>query len=89
MLVIWFVVTGFARLMIGIAEWEMPGGGLIAVSGVVSLVLGLLIANSLPEAAAWAIGLLVGVDLIMYGITAIGASFATSRHREKGHAVTS
>ena len=61
----------------------------IAVSGVVSLVLGLLIANRLPEAAAWAIGLLVGVDLIMYGITAIAASFGTSRHREEGHAVTS
>ena len=89
MLVIWFVVSGFTRLMIGIAEWKMPGGGLIAVSGVVSLVLGLLIANRLPEAAAWAIGLLVGVDLIMYGITAIAASFGMSRHREEGHAVTS
>ena len=89
MLVIWFVVSGFTRLMIGIAEWKMPGGALIAVSGVVSLVLGLLIANRLPEAAAWAIGLLVGVDLLMYGITAIGASFGTSRHREEGHAVTS
>ena len=86
MLVIWFVVSGFTRLMIGIAEWKMPGGALIAVSGVVSLVLGLLIANRLPEAAAWAIGLLVGVDLIMYGITAIAASL---RQREEGHAVTS
>src|SRR5829696_696783 len=39
MLVMWFVVSGFTKLMIGIAERKMPGAGLVFVSGVVSLVL--------------------------------------------------
>ena len=89
MLVIWFVVSGFTRLMIGIAEWKLPGAWMMMVSGAVSLLLGILIANRLPEAAAWAIGLLVGVDLIMYGITAIAASFGMNRDREEEQAVTS
>lgn len=75
-LVIWFVATGLTQTMIGIAEWKMPGAGLMVLSGVVSFVLGLLIANELPEAAAWAIGLLVGIQLLFYGMGAIGTWFA-------------
>jgi uncharacterized membrane protein HdeD (DUF308 family) len=55
------------------------------LSGAVSLVLGIFIANRLPEAAAWAIGLLVGIDLIVYGVAAIGASLM-SRHPEEEQA---
>jgi uncharacterized membrane protein HdeD (DUF308 family) len=80
-LVIWFVATGLTQTMIGIAEWKMPGSGLMILSGIVSFVLGLLIANELPEAAAWAIGLLVGIQLIFYGMSALGTWFALGRSR--------
>jgi uncharacterized membrane protein HdeD (DUF308 family) len=73
MLVIWFVAVGFSQVMIGLAEIKLPGAGLLIVSGAISLVLGILIANRLPEAADWAIGLLVGIQLICYGIAAVGA----------------
>jgi uncharacterized membrane protein HdeD (DUF308 family) len=72
MLVIWFVASGFTQVLVGIAEWKLPGAGLLAFSGVLSLILGVLIANRLPESAAWAIGLLVGIQLVFYGISAIG-----------------
>src|SRR5215210_4443597 len=45
MLVIWFVAAGFMQVMIGIAELKLPSARLVALSGAVSLVLGLLIAN--------------------------------------------
>jgi uncharacterized membrane protein HdeD (DUF308 family) len=80
-LVIWFVATGLTQTMIGIAEWKMPGSGLMILSGIVSFVLGLLIANELPEAAAWAIGLLVGIQLIFYGMSALGTWFALGSAR--------
>jgi uncharacterized membrane protein HdeD (DUF308 family) len=73
MLVIWFVATGFTRIVVGIAEHGVPGWGLTILNGVVSLVLGILIANHLPESADWAIGLLVGIDLVLYGSTGIFA----------------
>jgi membrane protein HdeD len=80
MLVIWFVSVGFIQIVMGIAEWKLLGG-LVVLSGAVSLVLGILVANRLPEAAAWAIGLLVGVQLICYGLVSIAASYSVRRHQ--------
>ena len=83
MLVIWFVAIGFLELATGIAEWGSPGAVPMAVTGVLSLVLGFLISNDLPESAAWAIGLLVGVNLVSYGLTVIMTWF-TLRRRDRG-----
>jgi uncharacterized membrane protein HdeD (DUF308 family) len=67
MLVIWFVAIGVARLVTGLSELGVPGAGMTAVTGVLDLVLGILIAEQLPSSAAWAIGLIVGIDLIFSG----------------------
>jgi uncharacterized membrane protein HdeD (DUF308 family) len=83
MLVIWFVAVGFTRIVIGIAEHGAPGWGLVVLNGALSLVLGILIANKLPESADWAIGLLVGIDLLFYGSTMVFAWYALG-HRPEG-----
>ncbi|MEA2466346.1 MAG: hypothetical protein QOJ57_472 [Thermoleophilaceae bacterium] len=70
-LVIWFIATGTARLIVGIAERGVPGWGMTALSGAISIVLGILIAEKLPSSADWAIGLIVGVDLIFSGTVLI------------------
>jgi len=49
---------------------------LVVLSGVLALLLGLLIALELPESAAWATGLIVGVDLIITGTLPIGLARA-------------
>ena len=49
------------------------------VDGVLSLILGLLIAVSLPSSAAWAIGLLVGFYMLWWGSGALVAAFVTRR----------
>jgi uncharacterized membrane protein HdeD (DUF308 family) len=67
-LVIWFMATGTARLIVGIAERGVPGWGMTALSGAISIALGLLIAGKLPSSADWAIGLIVGVDLLFAGM---------------------
>lgn len=82
-LVIWFAAIGVSRIAIGIAERGAPGAGLTALSGVVSLLLGILIANELPGAATWAIGLLVGIDLLFYAVSAIGAWWTLRRMPEE------
>ena len=71
MLVLWFVAVGVARLVIGITGQGLPGAGWLMLSGALSLLLGLLIALQLPDSAAWAIGLLVGVELIFTGTALI------------------
>jgi uncharacterized membrane protein HdeD (DUF308 family) len=68
-LVIWFMATGTARVIVGIAERGLPGWGLTILSGAISIALGVLIAERLPSSAGWAIGLIVGVDLLFSGTT--------------------
>jgi uncharacterized membrane protein HdeD (DUF308 family) len=68
-LVIWFMATGTARVIVGIAERGLPGWGLTVLSGAISIALGVLIAERLPSSAGWAIGLVVGVDLLFSGTT--------------------
>jgi uncharacterized membrane protein HdeD (DUF308 family) len=79
-LVIWFMATGTARVIVGIAERGLPGWGMTVLSGVISIVLGVLIAEKLPSSADWAIGLIVGVDLFFAGITLTSLAY-TLRNR--------
>jgi uncharacterized membrane protein HdeD (DUF308 family) len=66
-LVIWFIAVGTARVILGLAEREMPGAWMNVLSGAISIALGVLIAAKLPSSADWAIGLIVGVDLLFSG----------------------
>jgi uncharacterized membrane protein HdeD (DUF308 family) len=71
MLVVWFVAIGCARLAGGLAHLGFPGAGVTAFSGLLSIVLGILIAEDLPSSSDWAIGLLVGIDLLFFGLKAL------------------
>jgi uncharacterized membrane protein HdeD (DUF308 family) len=79
MLVIWFVAIGFGRIAGGLAALGTPGSGFVIANGVVSLVLGILIAKELPESSDWAIGLLVGIDLVVFGVCALWLAAAVGR----------
>jgi uncharacterized membrane protein HdeD (DUF308 family) len=76
MLVLWFVGVGIARIAGGLASLGSPGAGYTIGAGAASLVLGILIARRLPSAADWAIGLLVGIDFIVYVLLALGRAFS-------------
>jgi uncharacterized membrane protein HdeD (DUF308 family) len=70
----WFMVSGALQLATWWTERGQPGAGLIAFNGVLSTILGILIAVSLPSSAAWAIGLLVGIDLLFWGTRVLMAA---------------
>ena len=70
MLVLWFVAIGVARIVIAI----MARSWLLGLSGALALILGVLIALELPESAQWAIGLIVGIDLIFTGALLIATA---------------
>jgi uncharacterized membrane protein HdeD (DUF308 family) len=42
-----------------------------AISGLLAVIMGFLIAASLPSSAGWAIGLLIGINLIFWGVRAL------------------
>jgi uncharacterized membrane protein HdeD (DUF308 family) len=78
-LAVWFIGTGVLLLWGAMRLRGRPGWGLAALNGVVSLALGLLIALDLPSSAAWAVGLLVGINLLFFGVRALVAASTLKR----------
>jgi uncharacterized membrane protein HdeD (DUF308 family) len=70
-LAVWFFARGILTLMYAMQWRGVPGSWIYALGGILSVILGFLIAASLPSSATWAIGLLVGVDLIFWGVRAL------------------
>jgi uncharacterized membrane protein HdeD (DUF308 family) len=58
---------------------SLPGAGWVLVDGIVTLILGFLIAYPWPISSAWAIGTLVGVNLLVSGFTRLMYSGAARR----------
>jgi uncharacterized membrane protein HdeD (DUF308 family) len=83
LLVIWFVVSGGLQLAAARQLRGLPGAGWMLFGGVLAIVLGVLIAVGLPSSAEWAIGLLVGVNLIFWGTRALVAASLLKRVVER------
>jgi uncharacterized membrane protein HdeD (DUF308 family) len=68
-LVAFFVIEGIASIMFALDHKRELSGrwGWMLVSGIVDLVLASLIFTGLPSTAAWAIGLLVGINMVFGG----------------------
>ena len=62
----YFMVGGLFKA-IGSMVLQFPSWGWSVASGVVSVVLGVLLAMQWPVSGLWFIGFAVGVDLILYG----------------------
>jgi uncharacterized membrane protein HdeD (DUF308 family) len=73
-LAVWFFARGILTLLYAIQWRGTPGSWIYALGGTLCVILGFLIAASLPSSATWAIGLLVGVDLIFWGVRALVGS---------------
>lgn len=52
---------------------------LVALNGVVTLILGILVLNHFPSSALWLIGLYVGISLLMSGISLLAAALVARR----------
>ncbi len=84
-LVVFFVMEGVASIMYALDHRrDLPATwGWMLVSGVVDLVLAAFIFAGLPASAAWAIGLLVGINMVFGGTALIAMALRarTSRRR--------
>jgi uncharacterized membrane protein HdeD (DUF308 family) len=71
LLAIFFVMEGIWKIIASFSYRPASGWLLMLASGVIALVLGLLIGRQWPLSGLWAIGVLVGVDLLMTGISMV------------------
>jgi uncharacterized membrane protein HdeD (DUF308 family) len=66
---IYFLLMGITRTTIAFTARGQPNAGWLGLSGVCGLLIGILVLAKFPSSADWAIGLLVGIDLIFAGWT--------------------
>ncbi len=80
-LIAFFVVEGIVSIMYAIEHRSQLTGrwGWMLVSGIVDLIIAIIIFAGLPETAAWAIGLLVGINMLFGGSALIAIALA-ARH---------
>ncbi|MDX1677744.1 HdeD family acid-resistance protein [Arsukibacterium sp.] len=74
-----FVVQGIAEIIVALQHRQWASWGWLLISGVVSLIIGLLLVAGLPGTASWAIGLLVGINLIFSGSWLLLLGFAVDK----------
>ncbi len=76
-----FIVEGIASIMYAIEHRNQLSGrwGWMLLSGIVDLILAAIIIACLPGTAAWALGLLVGINMLFGGAAMIGMALA-ARH---------
>jgi uncharacterized membrane protein HdeD (DUF308 family) len=70
-LAVWFFASGVLSVTHALQWRGTPESWMTGVGGALSIILGFLIAASLPSSAAWAVGLLVGINLIVWGVRAL------------------
>ena len=78
MLIAFFVVEGVATILYAIEHKAQLSSrwGWMLVSGIVDLILAGIIFAGLPESATWALGLLVGINMLFGGTAMIGMALA-------------
>jgi uncharacterized membrane protein HdeD (DUF308 family) len=78
LLIAFFVVEGIVSIMYAIEHRNQLSGrwGWMLVSGIVDLILAGIIFAGLPETAVWALGLLVGINMVFGGAALIAMALA-------------
>ena len=73
LLIVFFIIEGVVSVMFALDHrWELPGAwGWMLASGIVDLALATIIIAGLPGTAAWAIGLLVGINMAFGGVALV------------------
>jgi len=81
LLIVFFVMEGVATIMYALDhKRELPAQwGFMLASGIVDLVLAAIIYAGLPGTAAWAIGLMVGINMLFGGVALIALALR-ARH---------
>jgi len=74
-----FLIEGIFDIALFFRMRSMGGSSWVLIDGIVTLLLGLMIYLQWPSSSAWAIGTLVGVSLIISGVSRVMLSLAVRK----------
>jgi uncharacterized membrane protein HdeD (DUF308 family) len=63
-----FLIGGLYRIVLGLVE-RFPSRGWVVLNGVIAVLLGIAILWQWPGSGLWVLGMFVGIDLIVNGVT--------------------
>ncbi len=78
-LAIYFIFMGLVKVTVAAMRRGESGAGWVAVNGVLSLIIGLIIIADIQNTKDWAIGLLLGIDFIFAGFLLLTIGTAAKR----------
>ena len=78
-LAVLFLIEGILNTILFFRMRAMRGSSWILIDGIITLLLGLMIYLQWPSSSAWAIGTLVGISMLISGITRVMISLAVRR----------
>lgn len=79
LLAIAFILHGLFELVMGLWLKQFPGWKWLLISGAIAILAGVLIFAELPSSATWAIGLLLGINLLSSGFSYLMVSMAMGK----------
>jgi uncharacterized membrane protein HdeD (DUF308 family) len=74
-----FLIEGIFDIVLFFQMRSMQGSSWVLIDGIVTLLLGLMIYMQWPSSSAWAIGTLVGVSMIISGLSRVMLSLAVRK----------
>lgn len=78
-LIAYFFIDGITKSFLSFRLKPLTNWGWLLVSGLLSIALGALLIGGWPNTAAWAIGLLVGINMLFTGFSLIAFASALKR----------
>ena len=73
-----FFAQGITQIFASLSHRRvLKSWGWVLLSGIVDLILGGIIMSGWPETSAWVLGILVGVNLFMFGVALVMTAFAS------------
>lgn len=62
-----FLANGVFKIVAAFGNRDMKGWGWLLFSGILSIIIGVLVTIGWPASALWAVGILVGIELLFMG----------------------
>ena len=69
LLIVFFMVEGFAKLLFSLTIRPLPNWGWVFASGIIGILLSFYLLANLTTIAVWLFGVLLGIQLIFEGVT--------------------
>jgi uncharacterized membrane protein HdeD (DUF308 family) len=79
-----FLIEGVLNIILFFKMRALRGSSWMLIDGIITLLLGLMIYVQWPSSSAWAIGVLVGVSMIMSGVSRVMLSLASRKGSGEG-----